>query len=71
MRAEIEDIPFENRGIEVTSESEEERQHLETIWSRSAALVMLTRNDNGSVTLTIAPPSQEGANLRNRKQRSR
>ncbi|MBA7468389.1 hypothetical protein ES707_03637 [subsurface metagenome] len=70
MRAEIEDIPFENRGIEVTSESEEERQHLETMWSRSAASVMLTRNDNGSVALTIAPPGQEGANLRDRKERS-
>jgi len=67
MKVEIEDIPFENRGIEVTSESEEEGQHLETLWSRSTAVVMFTRNDNGSVTLTIAPPSQEEANLRDRK----
>lgn len=71
MKAVIEDIPFENRGIEVTSESEEERQHLETMWSRGAAAVMLARNDNGSVALTIAPPGQEGADLRDRKERSK
>jgi len=62
VRAEIEDIapqicrvPFPNRGIDVTSESEEERIFLETMWSRSAAVVMFTRNNDGSVTLTIGP----------------
>lgn len=62
MKAEIEDIPkevcrlpYENRGIVVTSESEGERQFLETMWSRSAAAVVFTRNNNGSVTLTIGP----------------
>jgi len=55
MKAETENIPFENRGIEVTSETEEEKQHLESLWSRSAAAVMLTRNDNGTVTLTFGP----------------
>ncbi|GAI54294.1 unnamed protein product [marine sediment metagenome] len=59
MKAEIEDIPFESRGIEVTSESEEERQHLETMWSRSAAAVVFTRNNDGSVTLTIGPVKSE------------
>ena len=61
MKAEIEDIPFENRGIEVTSETEEEKQHLESLWARSAAAVMLTRNDNGTVTLTIGPTKEEKA----------
>lgn len=55
MKAEIEDIPSENRGIEVTSESEEERQHLETMWCRSVHAVMFARNNDGSVTLTIGP----------------
>ncbi len=55
----IEDIPFENRGIEVTSETEDEKAHLETMWSRSAAAVMLARNDDGSVTLTIGPTKPE------------
>jgi len=62
MKVEIEDIdpqvcrlPFPNRGIDVTSESEEERILLETMWSRSATAVMFTRNNDGSVTLTIGP----------------
>jgi len=66
MKAEIEDIPttilklpFENRGIEVTSETEEEKQHLERMWESSAGAVMFTRNDNGSVTLTIGPTKPE------------
>lgn len=53
MKAEIEDIPFENRGINITSENDEEKKHLENLWNRSAAAAMFTRNDNGSVTLTI------------------
>lgn len=57
MKVEIEDIPFENRGIEVTSETEDEKAHLESLWSRSAAAVMFTRND-GSVTLTIGPTKE-------------
>lgn len=60
MKAEIENIPFENRGIEVTSENEEERQHLESLWSRHAAPLMLTRNNDGSVTLTIGPDGCHG-----------
>lgn len=60
MKAEIENIPSENRGIEVTSENEEERQHLESLWSRHSAVLVLTRNrGDGSVTLTIGPVAQE------------
>lgn len=66
MKAEIEDIPatilklpYENRGIVVTSETEEEKQYLEKMWNRSAAAVMLTRNDNGAVTLTFGPTKPE------------
>ncbi len=58
MKVEIEDIPFENRGIEVTSETEDEKAHLESLWSRSATAVMFTRNDDGSVTLTIGPTKE-------------
>lgn len=60
MKAEIENIPLENRGINITSESEDEKAHLESLWSRSAAAVMFTRNDDGSVTLTIGPTKPEG-----------
>ncbi len=58
MKAEIEDIPLENRGIEVTSESEEERRHLERLWSGGSAAVVFTRNNDESVTLTIAPTKE-------------
>ena len=59
MKAEIEQIPFKNRGIEVTSETPEERQHLEGLWNRKAAAAVLTRNDDSSVTLTIGPVVEE------------
>lgn len=67
MKVKIEDIPatilklpFENRGIVVTSETEEEKQYLERMWTRSAAAVMLARHDNGTVTLTFGPTKPEG-----------
>jgi hypothetical protein len=59
MKAEIEQIPFNNRGIDVTSETPEERQHLEELWNRKAAAVVLKRNDDTSVTLTIAPIAEK------------
>ena len=59
MRAEIENILVENQGVDVTSETEEEKRHLEGIWARSAAAVVLTRNKDGNVTLTIAPTKEE------------
>jgi len=59
MKAEIERIPLKNRGIEVTSETPEERQHLEELWNKKAASVVFTRNDDTSVTLTIGPVAGE------------
>jgi len=59
MKVKIEEIPVENRGIDVTSESEEEREHLEELWARRARVVALTRNGAGTVTLTFAPPKEE------------
>jgi len=53
------ELPFRDRGIDVISESEDERIFLETMWSGSAGAVMFTRNKNGSVTLTIAPTKPE------------
>ena len=58
MKAIIEDIPFENRGIDITSETEEEKKHLEKLWTRRAAAVALTRHDDGNITLTIAPTKE-------------
>ena len=59
VKAEIENIDTLNRGIDVTSESKEERMLLETIWCRSAGAVMYARNSDGSVTLTIGPTKPE------------
>ncbi len=59
MKVVIEDIPGENRGIDVTSESEEEKQHLEQLWCRSVAAVVFTRKDD-SVTITFGPTKKEG-----------
>ena len=55
MKAEIEDLPLENRGIDVTSENDAEKEFLESLWSRSPAAVMFSRHANGSVTITIGP----------------
>ena len=59
MKAEIEDIPSENRGVEVTSESWEEKMNLEGLWARSPAAVMFTRNNDGSVTIVFGPTKEE------------
>lgn len=53
------ELPSGNQGIDVTSESAEERIFLEAMWSGSAGAVMFTRNKDGSVTLTIAPTKPE------------
>jgi len=55
MKAAIEKIPFDNKGIEVTSENEVERKHLLRMWERRAMAIMLSRNPDGSVTLTFGP----------------
>jgi len=59
MKAEIEQIPFKNRGIDVTSETPEERQHLEQLFNRKVAAVVLSRNEDSSVTLTFGPVAEE------------
>lgn len=58
MKAEIEDIPFKNRGIEVTSENDEEKQHLENLWTRRPGALVLFRHDDGNITLTIGPTAE-------------
>jgi len=60
MKAKIEKyMLLEKRGIYVTSETEEEKRLLESLWTGSAAAVVFTRNRDGSVTLTIAPTKEE------------
>ena len=59
MKAEIETIPVENKGIEITSENEEEKQFLESLWTNGAAALAFTRNDDKSVTMVIGPTRVE------------
>lgn len=55
MKAKIETTPVKFRGIEIESESEEEKEVLETLWAYNDGLATLTRLDNGNVQLVIAP----------------
>ncbi len=64
MKAEIEQIPVTNRGIAVTSETPEERQYLEDLWTRAPAALVFTRNDDTSVTLTVGPSAEEATESR-------
>jgi len=59
VKAKIEELPVRNPGIEVTSETEEEKKHLEKLWTRDAAAAMLTRNKDGTVTVTFGPAKDE------------
>ena len=59
MKAEMEKGQGENRGIDVISETEDERQRLESLWTGRAAVLVFTRSGN-SVTLTIGPAEKSG-----------
>jgi len=48
------------RGVEIESETEEEKQVLEQVWNTHGRLAMLTRKDDGMVQLVIAPTVEEG-----------
>ena len=43
MKADLENIPVQNRGVEI--ESEEEKTILKTIWNTHGGLAMLTRSE--------------------------
>ena len=55
MKAKVETIPTKGRGVEIESETEEEKQLLEDIWNTHGGLAVLTRKDDGQVTLVVAP----------------
>lgn len=59
MKVEIEDIPIKNRGVDITSENEDEKAFLEDLWTRSAAAVAFRRHNNGSVTISVAPTRED------------
>ncbi|MBA7677960.1 hypothetical protein ES703_86227 [subsurface metagenome] len=59
MKARIEDIPVKGRGVEIESETEEEKQVIEQIWNTHGGLAMLTRKDDGNVELVVAPTVED------------
>ena len=59
MKAELEPEVMQYRGISVISETEEEKQVLETIWSQKGRPAMLGRMSDGHVQLVVAPTPEE------------
>lgn len=59
MKAKLEDLQIAGRGVVIESETEEEKQMLENIWNNHGGLAMLARNDDGTVTLVIAPTAED------------
>ena len=55
MKAELESKEINNRGVILTSETEEEKQMLTKLWNQKAAPAMLTRSDDGQMEIIIAP----------------
>ena len=51
MKAKLEDIPVQNRGVELESETKEEKAILEKIWNTHGGPAVLTRKDDGNVQL--------------------
>ena len=55
MKAKVETIPVKGRGVEIESETEEEKQILESIWNSHGGLAALARIEGGQVQLVVAP----------------
>ena len=61
MKAKLENIPVQNSGIEIESETEEEKQVLENIWNTHGGLAVLSREEDGTIQLVVAPSLDEEA----------
>ena len=59
MKAKIETLPFEDRGIKLESETAEERTLLEDIWCRDGRVVVFTRLGDDNILIVIAPQAIE------------
>ena len=59
MKARLETIPVKGRGIEIETETEEEKQVLEQMWNNHGGLAMLTRTPDGNIQLVVAPTVEE------------
>ena len=58
MKAKLETIPVKRRGVEIESETEEERQMLDNIWNTHGGLVSWARTENGNILLVVAPSAE-------------
>ena len=59
MKAKLETIPVKGRGIEIESETEEEKQIIEQIWRTGGGIASLTKKEDGMVKLVVAPAVEE------------
>ena len=59
MKVKIETIPVKCRGVEIESETEEEKLILQNIWNTNGRRVLMARKPGGNIQLVIAP-SPEG-----------
>jgi len=59
LKAKLETIPVKGRGVEIESETEEEKQVLENIWNTHGGLAALARIEGGQVQLVVAPTVEE------------
>lgn len=55
MKAKLETIPVKARGVEIESETDDERQILEDIWNTHGGLASMTRTNDGNIQLVVAP----------------
>jgi len=55
MKAILESAALKNRGVFLTSETEEEKQVLENIWIQNGRPVEMARLGDGQFEITIAP----------------
>lgn len=59
MKAQIETIPVQGRGVEIVSDDEEDAAVLQEIWNTKGGLGMIDRLPDGMVKLVIVPTVDE------------
>jgi hypothetical protein len=58
VRLETEPIPIKSRGVELTSETLEEREYLEKLWCSNGRIVECGSTKSGDFVLIIAPKGE-------------
>jgi len=55
LKTKVETIPVQGRGVEIESETEEEKQILLNIWNTHGGLASMARTPDGNIQLVVAP----------------